>query len=319
MLDKISIIVPIYNGEKYLESCIKSILNQSYENFELILLNDGSTDNSEEICKFYQAQDSRIKYYSFSNQGVSKTREKGLSLSSGDYVTFVDCDDKLKKDFLETLYISMIKNKTEIVCCNSTDVKNQKIGIEINKTISNSNEWLKDFFNEKRYMYCIWSKLYKKSLLMDIEFPNMKYAEDTFVVFNVFNKNPKIQLLSYDGYYYRYNENGAMNLSSGLQQPLCVYKLNEFVLKVSKLKYSNYINDATKKLLNSIFILIVVGCKGDEKDWCEIKTLINEKLNEIAIKYYFKNFKSLFVLCYRLFPNFIRTLLKQYYKIKRRK
>ena len=100
----ISIIIPVYNAEKYLDYCITSILKQTYRTFELILINDGSTDKSEEICLRYQQKDNRICLISKTNEGVSSARNAGLCNSTGEYITFVDADDYLEHNYLEVLY-----------------------------------------------------------------------------------------------------------------------------------------------------------------------------------------------------------------------
>ena len=101
---KVSVIVPVYNGEEFIESCIKNILNQTLKEIELIVVNDGSKDNTLNICKKYADFDSRIVLINQENQGVSSTRNKGIDISKGDYLCFVDCDDKIDKDYLEKLY-----------------------------------------------------------------------------------------------------------------------------------------------------------------------------------------------------------------------
>lgn len=116
--DLISIIVPIYNAEEFLGECIESILNQSYINIEIILVNDGSTDSSLNICNKYKEMDNRIKIISKSNSGVSDTRNIGISNALGKYICFTDADDMLKNDFVKVLYTEMVNNEVDIVFCN---------------------------------------------------------------------------------------------------------------------------------------------------------------------------------------------------------
>ena len=101
-MDLISIVVPVYNAEKYIGTCINSVLEQTYNNFELLLINDGSKDNTLEVLKRYE--DARVKVYSFENQGAGKTRNKGIQLSKGKYITFIDADDYIDADYLEILH-----------------------------------------------------------------------------------------------------------------------------------------------------------------------------------------------------------------------
>ena len=114
MNDKISIIVPIYNVEYYIEDCVKSILGQSYRNLEIIFVNDGSTDNSIDILKDLISNDHRCSIVSQKNGGLSSARNKGLSVSTGEYVTFIDSDDFLKESYIEELYKNLINNLADI-------------------------------------------------------------------------------------------------------------------------------------------------------------------------------------------------------------
>ena len=109
----ISIIIPVYNCEEYLEICIKSVLNQTYDKFELILINDGSKDSSGEICKKYSNIDKRVIYINQNNIGVSRTRQKGINISKGEYLTFIDSDDYIDKNYLLNLY-NNIKQSTAL-------------------------------------------------------------------------------------------------------------------------------------------------------------------------------------------------------------
>ena len=113
---KVSVIVPVYNGDEYIESCIKNILNQTLKDIELILVNDGSKDNTLNICKKYADFNSRIVLINQENQGVSSARNKGIDISKGDYICFIDCDDKIDNDYLEKLYNIANEKNVQFVC-----------------------------------------------------------------------------------------------------------------------------------------------------------------------------------------------------------
>lgn len=114
-MTKVSVIIPIYNVEKYLNECIESILQQTLSDLELILINDGSSDNSSKICEDYVKKDKRIKYISQENQGVSRARNEGLKIATGEYVFVMDSDDTIEKNFLDNAYKNAIKNNSDIV------------------------------------------------------------------------------------------------------------------------------------------------------------------------------------------------------------
>lgn len=117
-MDKISIVVPIYNVEKYLDQCVKSIINQTYKNLEIILVNDGSIDNSGKICDKYKRQDNRVIVIHKENGGSSDARNVGIQIATGKYIGFVDSDDYIEKDMYEFLYNNMINENADISCCN---------------------------------------------------------------------------------------------------------------------------------------------------------------------------------------------------------
>jgi glycosyltransferase len=110
----VSIIVPVYNTEKYIRQCLDSILNQTYQNFECLLINDGSSDNSADICREYVAKDTRFRYFEKENGGVSSARNLGIECSGGAYITFIDSDDWVDSDYLEVLYSALIEEQADI-------------------------------------------------------------------------------------------------------------------------------------------------------------------------------------------------------------
>ena len=248
----ISVIIPVYNGEKYISECIESVLNQTCRDFEIIVINDGSTDNTAEICKRFD----KIRYFYQENRGVSKAREKGLQMSKGELLTFIDSDDKVKADFLETM-LSEMRN-CDIVCCNSIDEAEFKEDIYINEDeiLTDKERIYKDYFSLKRYTTCIWGKLFQKSILEKIEFPEMEYAEDIFVVQRYFEICGKIRLLKYAGYFYRDNEHGKMHGFMGLREKSDMLKCSLYICEKC-MKYSAVSVVAERHLTESLFDLLI--------------------------------------------------------------
>ena len=148
MRPKVSIIVPIYNSEKFMDKCINSILNQTLKEIEIILVNDGSTDRSEFICKKYENIDNRIKLISKKNGGVSSSRNYGVSIANGEFITFVDSDDFIEIDMCEKLYTAAIENHCDIVMNGIKLVKNKEISYEFtgNSKVYSKEEACKLFF-----------------------------------------------------------------------------------------------------------------------------------------------------------------------------
>lgn len=178
----ISIIVPIYNAEKYLSCCIDSLINQTKKELEFILVNDGSTDNSENVIKKYK--DKRIRYFKNENQGIGKTRNFGIQKSTGKYLMFIDSDDYLSLNACEILYNSVSKNDLDVAICDYYKVVNGKKTEE--KFIDFDITTLKDrpnLINEINLSP--WNKIYKTSLIKDknIKFvENLKYEDAPFVI-----------------------------------------------------------------------------------------------------------------------------------------
>lgn len=199
----VSIIVPIYNAECSLEQCIQSLIRQSYSDFELILVNDGSKDESEEICMRYQRIDQRILYVKKENGGVSSARNQGLSLAKGEYVTFVDSDDYVEDGFLENL---MNYSDRDLVLSGF----NSSEGIsfvpdEIEVDNENRSVAIPSFVSDPYILYTPWAKLFKKQIIIDanIHFDeSLRLYEDTIFVLTYLTHCKKVCSIPYAGYKY---------------------------------------------------------------------------------------------------------------------
>lgn len=210
MNDLLSIIVPIYNVEQYLDECLQSLLQQTYTNFEVILVNDGSTDQSGSICKKYCLKDSRLKYYEKRNGGLSDARNYGIEKARGKYIAFVDSDDYVDKEMYQILIKNLIHYNSQIVCCpikikfaNYTKIKKEIQGIKI----FDSFGAIKDVLNQGGSLdYAAWNKVYMASLFSDIRFPKGKIYEDMHIMPIIFSKCKQIIQIDKPLYYYRQRE-----------------------------------------------------------------------------------------------------------------
>ncbi len=188
----ISIIVPVYNTKKYLKTCVDSILNQTYENIELILVNDGSTDDSGEYCDELAKNDARIKVLHKENGGQATARNLALSIASGDYIGFIDSDDYILPQMYQTLYDSLIKNDADISVCARYDVyedgrKEKAFDIDT-EVVMTSEEALKRLLIYDKIDSAPWDKLYKKELFNGITFPAGYICEDIGVIYRLLHK-----------------------------------------------------------------------------------------------------------------------------------
>ena len=215
-MDKlVSVIVPIYNVEKYLEKCLKSIINQSYQNIEILLINDGSTDSSLEICKKYKKIDKRIKIINKKNGGLSSARNTGLTYANGEIISFIDSDDFIAKDYIEKLYYCMQKYDSDISICGRYSVyENGKKRCKYNQIFDKEYSFTSAISEMNKFHYFDMSacaKLYKISLFDDIRFPVGKLSEDYFIMYKLFKKSNGISYTSEPLYYYLQRQNSISN------------------------------------------------------------------------------------------------------------
>lgn len=197
----ISVIVPIYNVEKFLPYSMESILNQTYSNLEIILVNDGSTDKSKSICEMYQSKDKRIKLINQKNQGVSVVRNIGIANATGEYIGFIDSDDRVSFEFYEQLYKLIKETDSDIAECASVQISEEDLfnhkykfdsAEELSYIVTDSIGALNRIHNEDRYIVgkslVVWNKLYRRTLFENLQFPIGKRYEDDFTTYKIFNK-----------------------------------------------------------------------------------------------------------------------------------
>ena len=203
----ISIILPVYNTSIYLEECLNSIYNQSFKNYELICIDDGSSDNSYEILKKYEKIITNCKVIYQDNQGVANARNVGLKNVKGDYIIFIDSDDYIEYNYLEKLYNESCNTGSDVVICNFYryyDNYKLKLPVVLKKRsgIYSNQDILKSLIPDNLIHSYLWNKLWKKELFDNIEFPDIKY-EDISIMCNLFYKAKKISIISDTIYYYR--------------------------------------------------------------------------------------------------------------------
>lgn len=207
----ISVIIPVYNIENYVEKCILSVLAQTYENIEIIIVNDGSTDSSPVICQKYADSDSRIVLINKENGGLSDARNKGLEVAKGEYLTFIDGDDFVSKDFINTLYRELVDNDADISMTNYLKVYSNNQAMLGNSLWNDEKliiftglDGINYLLEYKAYVNLIvsWNKLYKRELFDGIWFPYGKINEDSFVIYKLFYRTQKIAYVNEPLYYY---------------------------------------------------------------------------------------------------------------------
>lgn len=253
---KISIIIPVYNKGQYLNKCLQSIKNQSFKNFEVIIIDDGSTDNSINIIDTYIRNDKRFTKIESNHMGVGNARNKGLSNVNGDWVVFVDADDYLDSDYLN----KMIENsqKYDLVVSGLKYDKNGNVGesIVLPTHVFESSQikhiFTKSYFPILTVPYC---KMYKMNIIkkFDVKFENIQYGEDTLFTINYLKYVKKISLLNYCGYYNRII-NGTLSRKENIDVER---SLNEQINLIQDIWKIGYQNEWTYLYLRNIKLILL--------------------------------------------------------------
>ena len=218
----ISIIIPVYNVENYLRSCLDSVLSQTYKDFEVLMVNDGSTDGSGAICQDFAERDSRFHYFEKENGGLSDARNYGLDRAKGHYITFLDSDDFLFEDYLENLYHASRLSDSDITIGGYCRFGDSNFYFYNDRFKSDSLVSVKDF-QAIQYLDSMldvtfitfstaWGKLFKRELFSELRFPYGKYAEDQFLIWKLYMKADKIYVFNGASYVYRMNPSGLSNI-----------------------------------------------------------------------------------------------------------
>lgn len=212
----VTIVIPVYNVERYIGKCIESLQQQTYSNIEIILVNDGTKDNSLNIAQEFANADKRIKIISQENQGLSAARNTGIKNATGEYICFVDSDDFVDKDYINLLLESCIKSNADISVCDFYYIdENNHVWNRIKKEerIFSNIEALKDIFSGSQITEVMtWNKLYKLSLFRDnnIWFPTGKLHEDNFTTYKLYYYANHVALITDKLYYYLQRSNSIM-------------------------------------------------------------------------------------------------------------
>lgn len=232
----ISVIVPVYNAELYLNQCVQSIVDQSYQKLEIILVDDGSSDNSGFLCDTWAKRDSRITVIHKKNGGSAQARNVGLEYASGQYIGFVDSDDYLHPDMYQTLLYSLNHTHSDIAECGyhmvSTDRSPVRNAVIEKPVILKTEAAMKAHIEDKICRQLVWNKLYEKKVIGQTRFIEGKFIDDEFFTYRVIGNAAQVAVLRGQLYYYRQQQNSAMHQS---------YSLKRLDALDAKLMRANYI------------------------------------------------------------------------------
>lgn len=305
---KISIIVPIYNVEEYLQRCVDSLICQTYRDIEIILVNDGSTDNSLEICKSNAKKDSRIIILDKTNGGLSDARNSGLKISTGDFILFVDSDDYIEHDSCEKL-ISGMKDDVDFVAGAYKEIAGNKYDIKrhtnlLNNTVYTSRDFVIQSIKNNEWYAPAWLNLYRKSFLLknNLYFKYGIIFEDKQIMPRLFLCAKKIVYIDYPFYNYIIRKNSIMtsdeNMSKKRQMAISIY--NEWLECFDNIEDIEY-----KKYLYGILIRFYLQSCASLKN--AVWNLKNHDL-KFAVKYALNLKEKMKVLFFYICPSMYITL-----------
>jgi glycosyltransferase involved in cell wall biosynthesis len=253
----ISVIVPVYNVEDYIEKSLDSLLKQTYKNFEVLIVNDGTQDNSIELAKDIVKDDERFIFLEKENGGLSDARNYGINYAKGNYLTFLDSDDYYDSCFLEKMLSKIIEEKADIVICDLILIKEDYTTIRYQLNSHKSSISGKDALLDISILNMAQNKLYKKELFDDTRYPVGYFYEDRATTYKLFYKSAKISFVNEVLFFYLQRENSitrVLNLQK-LSDPLKILKeIKEFLM--DKNIYSKY----EKKYIQTYLLSVISSC-----------------------------------------------------------
>ena len=230
-MDKISVIVPVYNVEKYVKKCLESISNQTYKNIEIIIVNDGATDNSEKICREFVGNEDRAKLYTKENGGLSSARNHGMQFVTGNYVLFIDSDDYISEEMIEELYNNIKAESADVSVCGVYNVYSDGQSPQCKEEVYFSCDrdgFLKEYFIGEKIPGTICNKLISYEIASKISFPVGKIYEDAFYQFKLVKYAKKYVVTTKPYYYYFHRENSITTKPYTIKNMDCIEIYSNF-------------------------------------------------------------------------------------------
>ena len=319
--DLVSVIIPIYNVEKYLEKSIDSVINQTYKNIEIILVDDGSKDNSGKICDKYINIDNRIKVIHKENGGLSDARNKGIEIATGKYISFIDSDDFVKEDYIKYLYNLIKKYNTQIsICAYSILMENGKkidCGEKYEEKLLTTEECFERMLCEDGFTVSANAKMYDIELFKDVRYPKGRLCEDNGTTYKLIDKVDKIAYGNISNYYYL-KRNGSIMLSKFNIRKMDMIELTDEMCDYLEEKYPSIIDAINRRRIYSRFNILRQVIQEEEYKNIEdnvIEYILDNKNNII------KNPKSpkrdkIALICLMIGKRFFRFVWNVYNKIK---
>ena len=268
MEDLISVIVPVYKVEKYLNKCIESIVNQTYKNLEIILVDDGSPDECGKICDNYAQKDMRIKVIHKENGGLSDARNAGINISNGKYISFIDSDDYIDLEYIELLYKTIKKDKSDMaISSHKVIYENGTILEKATKeeSILESKEVLKRILYDDGIDLSAWAKLYKIELFEEIRYPKGRLFEDAATTYKLVDTCKKISIISKSTYNYIIRGNSITNVNFSEKKMDLIISTEEMCNYIKK-KYPDLEEAANRRLMYAYLSTLTQLIKSNKRN-----------------------------------------------------
>lgn len=318
--DLISIIVPVYNVENYLDRCVDSIVKQTYKNIEIILVDDGATDNSGKICDKWSKSDDRVKVFHKKNGGLSDARNYGIKNSTGKYLTFVDSDDYIDKEYVKYLYSLIKKDDYDISIAQQTIVtkNNKKESASLIKEVSYKKlEAIKHLLLEDSFTVSACAKLYKRELFDNIEFPKGKLYEDNGTMYKIFDNVEKVICSSRPVYYYVIRDSSITTQKFTQKKLDIIYLTDEMEKYLNKyFELSDIIFRRKVKVRLTILRQLATNNLSNSIFYKDIKKYFRKNIRKIISNKYISKKEKLVILIFLLNKNLFKFMCNYYTKKK---
>lgn len=309
----VSVIVPVYNAQKYLETCVGSILCQTYRNFELILIDDGSLDDSLAICRMLAESDERIRVYTQRNGGPGAARNHGLRMAQGEYVMFVDSDDYISGNCLENMYLAAQLGSYDIVQCKAQRTCCLLPGTpEVIFRESHVREVTKrQALNDRLYKVCVWGKLYTRHVLENLLFPEGMIYEDEAVYYRLVDRADRTAILEEVLYYYYQSADSVMR-NAGRDRSTAFMEIYEDRIRYFQDREEEILLDGSYARFCLVLMLkisfgLVSGCNQRDIPW--FLSVFRRYYPKVMASGYVSGKDKVMFTCFRMAPGIVGRII----------
>ncbi|MCQ2523350.1 MAG: glycosyltransferase [Lachnospiraceae bacterium] len=285
-MSRISVIVPVYNTELYLKNCVDSILRQTFKDFELILIDDGASDNSASLCKEYADADTRVKYFYQENSGASVARNHGIDVATGDFITFIDSDDWIDEDYLELLLAEserydIVQIGNHVFTADGQTNRGDQVNSDLEEKINGKDLCIRLLEGKYQSGGVPWGKLYRKELWEDIRFPAIQRFEDVAVLYKIYWKASEIHNVKTAKYCYRSQRPGSIMHSKFTLSWLEIVDVENDRVSFFKMQNEKQLYTLARyNLVNQIINMIITIKRNMPQEKKEIRDLKRRLIRE---------------------------------------